>query len=662
MSSAVQRPIVSGRGWRAVALGAALALLAPLLIVQSALAGGPSCALDPLKGDPLAVDAGSEDNPYLVGSPEDLEEVGAICGLGKHYLQTDDIVLPAPSGIDWNHVPIGTVNDPFTGVYDGDDHTITGLIIDTPNSDYVGLFGVVDDALLIRIRLEDVDIIGDDYVGGIVGHLKGNGSGGGILFSHVAGKVVGDDYVGGMAGRAEGLDLNSEGVAILWSSAAVEVNGGGEYVGGLVGAAGYMSILGSSATGEVTGDDYGTGGLVGSLFNGAFIGNSYATGQVNGDEHTGGLVGEADDGSIVDSYATGDVTGVDDVGGLIGYADDITIVDSYATGSVDGEANVGGLIGSNSGGGTITRSYAVGAVSGDDEDSTGGLVGDGDPDDVFDSFFDATTTGQTASAGGTGLATALMKTLATFAGADWAIVAGSSGESGDVWGICPQVNRGYPFLLWQVADAESDPCSSTTTGPSGSSAAAPSYVAPGGVLPLISPGLGEWVQADGSSVPLAVSSPGPNQVRYSADGIQVTFTGGAGSDASRGLVANPAGEIVCEICLQLAAGQVIEVWMFSMPRLVAAHLTQDLPCQTFAIPVASPLDGGGPVSAGAHTLQLALPTTSGMQAVNVGVTVGGPVPSRVPAGEGPAVPAGLLLAGLLAAAFGLRRLAVGTAG
>jgi len=103
------------------------------------------------------------------------------------------------------------------------------------------------------------------------------------------------------------------------------------------------------------------------------------------------------------------------------------------------------------------------------------------------------------------------------------------------------------------------------------------------------------------------------------------------------------------VCIALAAGQVIEAWVFSEPRLVAAHLTQDLPCQRFSIPVVAPLDGGGPVSAGPHTLQLALPTASGMQAVNVGVTVGGPVPASVPAGEGPAVPAGLLAFGLLAA-------------
>jgi hypothetical protein len=43
------------------------------------------------------------------------------------------------------------------------------------------------------------------------------------------------------------------------------------------------------------------------------------------------------------------------------------------------------------------------------------------------------------------------------------------------------------------------------------------------------------------------------------------------------------------------------------------------------------------------------------------VMVGGPVPVSVPAGEGPVVPVGLLLFGVAATAFGLRRLAVGTA-
>jgi hypothetical protein len=180
------------------------------------------------------------------------------------------------------------------------------------------------------------------------------------------------------------------------------------------------------------------------------------------------------------------------------------------------------------------------------------------------------------------------------------------------------------------------------------------FVPQDGGFPQVAVGSGSLQSADGSVQPLTVSSPGLNQVRYQADGIQVTFTGGAGTDARRGLIANGAGEVVCEICAALAAGQVIEAWMFSEPRLVAAWRIEDLPCQRFTIPVVAPLDGRGPIPPGAHTLQLALPTAGGMQAVNVGVTVGPLAPTSVQAGEGPAGEVAvawsrlLLLVGLLA--------------
>jgi hypothetical protein len=183
----------------------------------------------------------------------------------------------------------------------------------------------------------------------------------------------------------------------------------------------------------------------------------------------------------------------------------------------------------------------------------------------------------------------------------------------------------------------------------------PSWVPSGGGQPSQPAGSGQLVLADGSVRPMAVSSPGPRQVRYATDGLQVTFTGAPGSSVANGLVVDPSGTITCEVCAPLAPGAVLESWLFSSPRLVAAWRVEDLPCQTFAIPVGAPLDGLGPVPAGVHTLQLTLPTRSGMQAVNVGVTVGGPVPTAVPAGEGSGASGALLL--LLASL-----LAVGAAG
>jgi hypothetical protein len=131
---------------------------------------------------------------------------------------------------------------------------------------------------------------------------------------------------------------------------------------------------------------------------------------------------------------------------------------------------------------------------------------------------------------------------------------------------------------------------------------------------------------------IVVSSPGQDQVRFTSDGLRVTLTGAAGTGVTSGLVADLDGEIVCEICAAVAPGDVIWVWMFSTPLLLATHDIAAGDCQLFTIALGTPLDGEGRVSAGPHTLQLTLPTAGGMEAANVGMTVGGPVPTGVQAG------------------------------
>jgi hypothetical protein len=182
----------------------------------------------------------------------------------------------------------------------------------------------------------------------------------------------------------------------------------------------------------------------------------------------------------------------------------------------------------------------------------------------------------------------------------------------------------------------------------GTSQATP--VLTGGAPPVVPTGSGLWQLADGTQVPLVVTSPAPGQIRYEADGVQLTLSGAPGTSSSDGLVASSTGEVECEICAALRAGSTLDMWMFSTPRLVGAHVVTEDDCQVFSIPLGAPLDGGGAMEAGSHTLQLALPTADGVQAINVGVTVGGQVPTSVPAGEGPAVPVGLVAFGLLAAA------------
>ncbi len=641
--SSVHRPSV-----RAGVLAALLALLLPVLAVSgSSPARASSCNASSGSGTYGGGD-GNPGTPHLICSPDHIAHLANRSGdWGKEFLQTADITMPAPSGTPAvNHTPIGDGTE-FTGVYDGGGFEIRNLTVDiSANGVRVGFFGETSGATLKNIRLVNVSILnsGNSYTGGLAGQMKG----GSVSDSFVSGVVVGTSSVGGLVGYA-----SSSAVVITKSSSSATVSGTGDDVGGLVGG-GNVQISESSASGGVTGNGVAVGGLVGALSQAnAEVVDSFASGSVQGRDGVGGLVGMANNGNnlrIIRSHATGAVEGRDGVGGLVGLSQNagaafsLLIEDSFATGSVTGtSSNVGCLIGAEDQ--NVTRTNAVcrapSPVFGEVTSTVDGFT-------VPITNFDPDVTWVAAvSPGSAVIGTDGVLTVTGLDAGATATVTVTTSRTG--------VSDGTGSVTGSALAASTTPSTPSAPAPAAepSAAAGPSFVAPGGVVPVVSAGLGEWVQADGSATPLAVSSPGVNQLRYEADGVQVTFTGGAGSDVSRGLVANPAGEIVCEVCVELAAGQVIEVWMFSTPRLVAAHLTEDLPCQRFSVPVVAPLDGGGPVVAGAHTLQLALPTAQGMQAVNVGVTVGGPVPASVPAGDGPAVPVGLVALGLLAAAGGL---------
>jgi hypothetical protein len=316
-----------------------------------------------------------------------------------------------------------------------------------------------------------------------------------------------------------------------------------------------------------------------------------------------------------------------------------------ATGDIGG-AGIGGGGGGGVGGAGGTVTISGGTVTATGGDAGAGIGGGGDRDG-----------NSTGSAGATVMITG--GSVVATAGATGAKAIGAGAGDGSNGDGTLTLGPGS-VRVDSVTDGDSFPVTSIAfpTSTTSSTPAGPSFFAPGGVQPSQPVASAAFVRADGSPQDLRVSVPGRDQVRYEADGIRVTLQGGPGTDVARGLVANPAGEIACEVCITgLTAGQVVEVWLFSTPRLVAAHLTDDAECQLFTVPLSSPLDGGGPVAAGAHTLQFTLATASGLEAVNVGLTVGGLVPTSVPAGEGPVTPYALV-ALMLVVLLGIRRAAV----
>ena len=293
-----------GRRRTAAALLAAALLVVPMPFVAGPAAAAPTCDLD---------GAGTEVSPFRVEDAEDLKQVGVDCGLDKHYLQTKSFTLTG------THTPIGDFRDKFMGVYDGGGNTITGLTVVEVRVDHVGLFGFADGAELRDLTLADVDVLGGESVGALVGYLND----GRVENVHVSGDVTGDKHVGGLIGRAV------EGTKVERSSASVDVTATDSDAGGLIGYS-EATITESYATGDVDRDGtgkYSYGGLVGSQDGQPDYGSinrSYATGSVRGATYVGGLVGYSQGADLKDVYAHGDVTatattGPIYAGGLVGH-------------------------------------------------------------------------------------------------------------------------------------------------------------------------------------------------------------------------------------------------------------------------------------------------------------------------------------------------------
>ena len=105
---------------------------------------------------------------------------------------------------------ISTEYKPFTGTFDGQNHTISGLYINGTTG-YVGLFGCVGtDGTAIgtvkKVTVTGSYVSGNSYVGGVCGYNKG----GIVIGCHNSGRVTGNSSsTDGVCGKNEGTLENS---------------------------------------------------------------------------------------------------------------------------------------------------------------------------------------------------------------------------------------------------------------------------------------------------------------------------------------------------------------------------------------------------------------------------------------------------------------------
>ena len=307
-----------------------------------------------------AAGSGSEDDPWQVGTLCQLQEIRY--DTAAHYRLANDI--DAKQSHEWRDGKGFAPIEFFSGSLDGSGHSVLSLLINLGQTDHVGLFGRLNGGALQRLALVNVTVRGRDAVGALAGSVEANGS---INGSTVTGLIGGRRSVGGVAGENHGLiKLSHSESAVV---GAIDSQGYGHAIGGLVGWNVWGARIRSShARGSVRGA-YSVGGLVGA--NEASIYHSHVRSTVSGHHSVGGLAG-FNYGFISGSYSAGEVSGTVNVGGLAGYHSSNSIVDSHSDSTVVSEGNrVGGLTGTNSG--SILRSHATGAVSGTDQ--VGGLAG-----------------------------------------------------------------------------------------------------------------------------------------------------------------------------------------------------------------------------------------------------------------------------------------------
>ena len=362
--------------------------------------GTPGVPWDGTTAKKFACGSGTKFSPYIILTAEQLALLSFATGAqdedytGKYFKLGADILLSDQTLIDENGAliadssnlekwtPIGNSKVVFTGYFDGDGHTVSGMFINT-TSTHNGLFGS-NAGTIENVIVTNSWVRGGTFTAGIVGYDYG-------IVSNVANEasVVGmGECTGGIVGRTSFIYAEK-----LYPNVKTVINkgvvSGGDYVGGVIGCMAYADLSDAVNKGDVVGKKIvgGISGYFSSSLNDKMVKNVQNYGKVTGtSDYVGGIAGYGAAnystkcysnvnhfyGALKNLYNAGDVEGKNFVGGLFGQACGASITNGANRGSVIGENTVGGLFG-NIGYSTTENLYNRGEVAGSMR--VGGIIG-----------------------------------------------------------------------------------------------------------------------------------------------------------------------------------------------------------------------------------------------------------------------------------------------
>ena len=384
--------------------------------------GTPGIAWDGTTAKSFACGNGTASNPYIILTAEQLaylsfvtnasesEYAGKFFKLGADIVLSDSDILnkkgelTADSGKLVKWTPIGNSDVKFTGNFDGDGHSVSGIFINTTSS-HNGLFGnssgtvqnvTVSDSWLqggkqtagivgyntgtIQNVSNKATVIGTENVGGIVGASSYKGSFTASKIKRVvnSGNISGSKQVGGIVGSASYVEIDS-------AQNTAQINGSG-LVGGIAGKISNQeenSVRALKNSGKISGTHF-TGGILGACggstsvySNGSSSGNcmwlyldcgkiqnAINEADVEGASYTAGITGFVCEGTVTGAGNTGKISGENYSGGVFGKTISSTTKNLFNRETVTGKIYVGGIAGYNEEGVT-SSAYTTAKVDGD---------------------------------------------------------------------------------------------------------------------------------------------------------------------------------------------------------------------------------------------------------------------------------------------------------
>ena len=231
--------------------------------------------------------------------------------------------------------PIGDRWSSYTGTFDGQGYTISGLYFNNPTSSYVGLFGNIGaNGKISNVGVLDSYFQFREFGGGVCGVNYGT-----VRDCKNTGSVRGLAAIGGVCG------LNETGGIIENSFNEGTVSGTGDNAQQVGGVSGY---------------------------NNGTIKSCYNTASVSGQNSVGGVCGFNSRGIITNCFNEGTVSGQTFVGGVCGNGCGVTTTNCFNGGTVSGQSHVSGVCGYDYNyDGTLTNCYylsdtATGGINGKD--------------------------------------------------------------------------------------------------------------------------------------------------------------------------------------------------------------------------------------------------------------------------------------------------------